>query len=81
MKKYKIANVGCDKTNWFDIELTDKELKLVIKLLEANNKAANYICKPSLYIFEYDENKKDFEWDYTEDLRLNRDYEKLNKEN
>lgn len=79
MKKYKIANIGCDDSNWFDIELTEEELKLVIKLFEENNKRASYCCTPHLYIYEYDENKKDCSWEYTEDLCLNRDYDELNK--
>ena len=80
MKKYKIANIGCDDSNWFDIELTEEELKLVIKLFEENNKIANYGCTLHLYIYEYDENKREYSWEYTEDLCLNRDYEELNKE-
>ena len=78
MKKYKIANIGCDDSNWFDMELTEEELKVIIKLFEENNKIADYGCTPHLYIYEYDKNKKS--WEYTEDLRLNRDYEELNKE-
>ena len=34
MKKYRIENCGCDDSNQFDIELTDKELKAIIKLFE-----------------------------------------------
>lgn len=79
MKKYRIENCGCDDTVCFNIELTDEELKVVIKLFEENNKNADYGCKPHLYIYEYDENKES-SWEYGEDLRLNCDYEKLNKE-
>ena len=74
MKKYKIANIGCDDSNWFDMELTDEELKLVIRLFEENNKIADYCCTPHLYIYEYDENKRESIWEYTENLCLNRDY-------
>jgi len=81
MKKYKIANIGCDDSNWFDMELNEEELKVVIKLFEGNNKIADYGCKPHLYIYEYDENKKEYNWGYTENLCLNRDYDELNKEN
>lgn len=70
MKKYKIENRGCDDSTEFDIELTNEELITVIKIFEANNKKANYGCKPELYIYDYD----------NEDLRLNRDYDELNKE-
>ena len=80
MKKYRIENYGCDDNVCFDMELTDEELKLIIKLFEENNKRASYCCTPHLYIYEYDENKKDCSWEYTEDLRLNCDYEEL-KEN
>lgn len=81
MKKYKIANIGCDDSNWFDMELTDKELKLVIRLFEENNKIADYGCKPELYIYDYDKNKKNNYYYYdNEDLRLNRDFEELSKE-
>lgn len=80
MKKYKIANIGCDDSNWFDMELTDEELKLVIKLFEENNKIASYGCTPHLYIYEYDENRENC-YCGNEYLRLNRDYEELNKEN
>lgn len=77
MKKYKIANIGCDDSNWFDMELTDEELKGVIKLFEENNKIADYGCTPHLYIYKYDENKRNDYFD-NEDLRLNRDYDELN---
>lgn len=80
MKKYKIANIGCDDSNWFDIELTEEELKIVIKLFEENNKIADCGCTPHLYIYEYDEKKNNSCREYTEDLCLNRDYEELNGE-
>jgi len=70
MKKYKIANIGCHEGNWFDIELTTEELKLIIRLFEENNKIADCGCTPHLYIYDYD----------NEDVHLNRDYEDFNKE-
>ncbi len=79
MKKYKIANIGCDDSNWFEMELTDEELKLVIRLFEENNKIADYGCKPELYIYSYDKDKKNDYYDNA-DLRLNRDYDELNEE-
>lgn len=79
MKKYKIANEGCDDSNWFDMELTEEELKVVIKIFEENNKHASYCCTPHLYVYKYGENKGEYSWEYTEDLRLNRDYDELNK--
>ena len=80
MKKYKIANIGCDDSNWFDMELAEEELKVVIRLFEENNKIANYGCTPHLYVYEYDESKKENSWKYTEDLCLNRDYNELKEE-
>ena len=50
MKKYKIANIGCDDSNRFDMELTEEELKVVIRLFEENNKIADYGCTPHLYM-------------------------------
>lgn len=76
MKKYYIENQGCDDTTEFYIDLTDDELKTVIKLFEANNKEANYGCKPDLYIYVYDENKSS--WEYTEPL--NKSHNQLIKE-
>lgn len=74
MKKYHIENCGCDDACEFDIELTDEELKTIIKLFDENNKIASYDCTPHLYIYEYDENKSN--WQYN--IALNKDYEELN---
>lgn len=76
MKKYMIANCGCDDSVYFDMELTDEELKLVIKLFEENNKRASYCCTPHLYIYKYDESEE-YNCEYIEDLCLNCDYEEL----
>lgn len=78
MKKYKIVNYGED-CNCFDMELTDKELKLVIKLFEENNKCADYCCCPALFIYKYDKNKGD-SYHINEDLCLNRGYNELKEE-
>lgn len=56
MKKYLIVNLGCDDRTEFILELTDKELKTIIKFCDENNKAADDQCKPEIQIFEYDEN-------------------------
>ena len=80
MKKYIIKNIGCDDETEFEIKLTDKQLEFVIKLFEKNNEIAYCVCTPHLYIYEYDENKKNPSWEYTDDLCLNRDYEELNGE-
>lgn len=76
MKKYMIENCGCDDSVYFDMELTDEELKLVIKLFEENNKRASYCCTSHLYIYKYDESKE-YNYEYIEDLCLNCDYEEL----
>ena len=82
MKKYKIANIGCDDSNWFDMELTEEELKVVIRLFEENNKIADYGCTPHLYVYEYEKSRKNDYNDYydNEDLCLNRDYNELKEE-
>lgn len=36
MKKYLIDNEGCDDTTRFEIELTDDELKTIMKFIKAN---------------------------------------------
>lgn len=60
--------------------LSRERKKQLLQLFEENNKLASYCCTPHLYVYEYDKNKKDCSWEYTEDLRLNRDYDELNKE-
>ncbi len=57
MKKYLIVNRGCDDHTKFILELTDEELKTIIKFCDENNKASDYSCKPEIEVFEYDENK------------------------
>ena len=79
MKKYFIANCGCDDHTDFIIELDDKELQTIIKFCDENNKVADYQCKPEIYVFEYEENKKCF-YDYDDDKRLNKDFIELKKE-
>ena len=60
MKKYLIENNGCDDTTRFEIELTDEELKTVIKFIKANNDESDYGCKPYIDIYDkyfYDDGK------------------------
>lgn len=76
MKKYHINNCGCDDWTEFDIELTDEELATVIKVLNANNKVADYCCKPSIYIHNFIEGARY----YDNDTALNKNYHELNKE-
>ena len=72
MKKYLIANIGCDDHTEFILELTDEELKTIIKFCDENNKVADYQCKPEIQIFEYDENIVSY-YDY--DKPINNQYE------
>lgn len=73
MKKYHIDNCGCDDTTEFDIELNEDELKIILKFVEANNKVADYCCKPEIYVYEMGESKK-VSW---EAKPLNKNYEEL----
>jgi len=61
MKKYLIENNGCDDTTRFEIELTDEELKTVIKFIKANNDKSDYGCLPNIDIYDkyfYDDDGK-----------------------
>lgn len=72
MKKYKIANIGCDDSNWFNMELTEEELKVVIKLFEKNNKIAGLKLenkKMEKYINNIEKNiRKDIIKEYREKI-------------
>lgn len=72
MKKYHIENIGCDDTTKFDVELTDEELKTIIKVFETNNSEANYGCKPQIFIFNYSE-----DGEYAVYKALNKDYDEI----
>lgn len=63
MKKYLIANLGCDDHTEFILELTDEELKTIIKFCDENNKVADYQCKSEIQVFEYNENINSY-YDY-----------------
>ena len=52
MKKYLIDNEGCDDTTRFEIELTDEELKIIMKFIKANNLSSSYGCQPKIKIYE-----------------------------
>lgn len=74
--KYHIENHGCDDGVTFDIELTDEEVKILIKVFEENNKKANYTCKPDIYIYKYSENI-DSVFGYGSEKALNKSYNEL----
>lgn len=50
--KYLVLNIGCDDTTYTEIELTEEELKTIIRFAKENNKNSTYRCKPSLEIYE-----------------------------
>lgn len=74
MKKYLIQNHGCDDSTEFEMELTDEEVKFLIKVFEENNKYAYYQCTPRLYIS--DKYTKQARWYYSEHS-LNKSYDEL----
>ena len=69
MKKYLIQNHGCDDSTEFEMELTDEEVKFLIKVFEENNRHADNQCKPRLFIS--DEYTKPGIW-YDSKHRLNK---------
>ena len=77
MKKYFIVNLGCDDHTEFILELTDEELKTIIKFCDENNKVADYQCKPEIKIYKYEDNKEDY-YDYNEEC-INKIYEDFKK--
>ena len=77
MKYYTIINSGCDDDTEFQIELSDEQLEFVIKLFERNNINADYGCRPSLFIYEYN----DYRNDKYSAKSLARDYDELKEDN
>lgn len=68
MKKYLIENSGCDDATRFEIELTDEELKTVIKFIQANNDESDFRCQPIIEIYDkyfYDDDGKPTTRKYT----------------
>lgn len=49
--KYLICNIGCDDTTETEIELTEEELKTIIRFAKENNENSTYQCKPSIAIY------------------------------
>jgi hypothetical protein len=74
MKIYRVKNIGCDDSNYFDIKLTDEQVKLVIRLFEENNKIANCCCTPHLFLYAYCDVLNQFS-----PIALNRDFYALNE--
>lgn len=51
MKKYLIENEGCDDTTYTEMDLSDDELKILIRFAKENNKTGGG-CKPTINIYE-----------------------------
>lgn len=52
MEKYLINNNGCDDTTAFEIELTNEELKIILKFIKLNNANSSYGCQPKIDIYK-----------------------------
>lgn len=72
MNKYLITLNGCDDTTECELELTDEELKFLIKISKEINKYSGYQCQPTISIYKDYKNldgKRDFrtagDWDCT----------------
>lgn len=77
--KYFIANLGCDDHTDFTLELTDEELKTIIRFCDENNKVADYQCKPEICIFKY--NQKNSYYAYNDEDQINKGYSDLKEGN
>ena len=71
MNKYLITLNGCDDTTYCELELTDEELKFLVKISKEINRYSTYQCEPSISIYKDYKNldgKRDFRisgnWDY-----------------
>ena len=63
MKKYQIKVSGCDDTTYVEMELDEKEFKLIYKLAELSHKNSSYGCMPVIKIdgFEMERSGDDAE--------------------
>lgn len=53
MKKwYQIALHGCDAPTYFELELTEEQLRLVKFMVEISEKASSYQCEPTMEVKE-----------------------------
>ena len=59
-KKYLIMNYGCHSITTTRMELTDDELKFLIKFAKKNNKNSSCSCEPTIEIYA--------EWNQSKDL-------------
>ena len=66
--KYLMVNVGCHDDTETELELSDKELEFLLKIVKENNKNGGG-CKPVIEIYkEYEkkENTYGYYYDYLE---------------
>ena len=52
MKKYRIANYGCDDMTEGTFEFTEEQFEFLNKVFEELNKNSTYHCMPKIYIEE-----------------------------
>lgn len=50
LNTYKIILEGCDDTTVFDMELTDDEYNLLVRVSEKANETSTYMCEPRMYV-------------------------------
>ena len=53
--KYYIQNNGCDDTTSLEIDLTDEEVEIFIKICKKLNDKSSYHCQPTIALYKYDE--------------------------
>ncbi len=51
MKKYLIILNGCDDHTDCEIELSDEEIELFVKIAEKINKHSRYQCQPTISVY------------------------------
>lgn len=49
--KYLIMLVGCDDTTYYETDLTEEELKFLVKIAKEINKNSRYCCQPKICIY------------------------------
>ena len=54
-KKYEIILDGCDDSTKFEMELTDEEFELLLKVSDKANETSEYCCMPRIYVCEVSE--------------------------
>ena len=52
MKKYLIILNGCDDSTECEIELSNEEIKLFVKIAKEINKRSHYQCQPTISVYK-----------------------------